>query len=483
MNMPSILSGLSLVFYKRSCMKTRSTITPVKSQPNQHSANTLRQLLFIHRNAVYILFLSALVGIIAGLLSTLFDLAIDQIMHFRGQHLTENSQFSFSTVAWLIGSSCGLSAIGFYLVIRFAPETSGSGIPEIEGVLEGDRPLRWWRVIPIKFMAGISTISAGLVLGREGPSVQMGASAGAMISDLFKQKNNDTRDTLVASGAAAGLAAAFNAPLAGMMFVIEEMRPEFKYNLISLKAVMIASIMATITYRSIQGQGPMLPIPAAAIVPLDSLLLFLVFGAIFGGLGVLFNYLVIFLINSFEQFHQQKTARFILIGAVLGGIFGALLLFYPSIAGSGSGLIPDAVAGHFSVSVLLMLFFLRAITTLLCFSSGASGGVFAPMLALGALFGAFFGNLSTVLFPSLEISIGMFAITGMSALFAATVRAPLTGILLVIELTQEYTLILPLMVTTFGAALTAQALGGKPLYSQLLVRSQAKKTPKINLPP
>lgn len=441
---------------------------------------------YIHQHSICILLLSVLVGAIAGLLSTLFDLAIDAIMNLRESGIKEQATHPLLTALWVIASSSACSALGFYLVIRFAPETNGSGIPEIEGALEGSRPIRWWRVIPIKFIAGLSTISAGLVLGREGPSVQMGANAGAMISAFFKQKSEDTRLTLVASGAAAGLSAAFNAPLAGMMFVIEEMRPEFKYNLISLKAVMIASIMATVVYRSIQGQEPMIPIPVEPAVPLNSLVLFLIFGAFFGIIGVIFNSLLLRLMDAFEGFHQHKTGRFISIGAALGGIFGGMLVFFPSGAGGGSSIIPDTVAGSFSVSCLLMLFFVRAATTLICFSSGAPGGVFAPMLAIGALFGACFGTLCTSLFPGLEISIGMFAITGMSALFAATVRAPVTGILLVIELTQEYTMILPLMITTLGAALVAQALGGQPLYSQLLQRTlsqQQTQQKNKNAPP
>ena len=454
---------------------------PSQKIPSFPALACLISYIVTHKTPLIILLLSLFVGVIAGLLSTFFDLAIDAIMHFRDKEMRQNVSSPLLTAIGVISSSAVFCALGFYLVMRFAPETKGSGIPDIEGALDEISPVRWWRVIPIKFIAGIATVSSGLVLGREGPSVQMGGNTGAMSCALFKQKSSEIRLTLIASGSAAGLAAAFNAPIAGMMFVIEEMRPEFKYNLISIKAVMIASIMATVVYRSIQGQAPMIELPVTHNAPLYSLFLFLILGGLFGGLGVIFNALVIALMGGFERLHQNKITRFIALGGVFGAVFGVILIFFPSISGSGASLIPEAVNEEMSLSMLFLLFFLRAGTTLLCFSSGAPGGVFAPMLALGALFGACFGTLCTSFFPSLEISIGMFAISGMSALFAATVRAPVTGILLIIELTQEYTLILPLMITVLGATITAQALGGQPLYSLLLARSIEKEQKKAAL--
>lgn len=152
-----------------------------------------------------------------------------------------------------------------------------------------------------------------------------------------------------------------------------------------------------------------------------------------------------------------------------------LLLYLPELTGGGISLIPDATNGKYSISLLFILFLARVATTLLCFGSGAPGGIFAPMLALGTLFGTFFGSIVQMYFPELGLEPGMFAIAGMGALFAATVRAPITGILLVIEMTNNYHLILPLIITTIGATVLAQVLGGKPIYSQLLHRTMKKK--------
>ncbi|SKA58226.1 H(+)/Cl(-) exchange transporter ClcA [Enterovibrio nigricans] len=438
-------------------------------------SSVMRRFLANHQSPLSILVLSMFVGVFAGLLCTFFDIAIDWVVEQRHLWVTQHDGVSFLTILAVVVSSALLSAFGFFLVKAVAPEAAGSGIPEIEGALDGLRPVRWWRVIPVKFFGGIGSIGAGLVLGREGPSVQMGASVGRMMTDIFRLKDDESRHTLVASGAAAGLAAAFNAPLAGIMFVVEEMRPQFKYNLISVKAVIIASIMATITYRSLMGQGAMIPLPANYEVPLVALLLFLVLGLVFGGIGVCFNQLVVMTMDRFEQFHQNKLSRFVGTGAILGASFGLLVMLLPSLSGGGVTLIPEAAEGKLTIAALVVLFLARTVATLVCFGSGAPGGVFAPMLALGTLFGTCFGIGAMHFFPSMEISAGMFAVAGMGALFAATVRAPITGILLVIELTHKYELILPLLITTLGATMTAQALGGKPLYSQLLQRSLAKQ--------
>lgn len=163
-----------------------------------------------------------------------------------------------------------------------------------------------------------------------------------------------------------------------------------------------------------------------------------------------------------------------MIGGLIGGLCGLLGLMQPTAVGGGFNLIPIAAAGNFSVGLLLFIFIARVITTLLCFSSGAPGD-FAPMLALGTLLGTAFGMAAIPLFPSYHLDAGTFAIAGMGALLAASVRAPLTGIVLVLEMTDNYQLILPMIITCLGATLLAQFLGGKPLYSTILQRTTAKQ--------
>jgi CIC family chloride channel protein len=431
----------------------------------------VRQFMRRDKTPVAILFMAAVVGTLAGLLGVAFDKAVDWVQQQRLSALAQVADYWILVWPLAFVLSAALAVLGYYLVRRFAPEAGGSGIPEIEGALEELRPVRWWRVIPVKFIGGMGTLGAGMVLGREGPTVQMGGNVGRMVLDIFRMRGAEARHSLLATGAAAGLSAAFNAPLAGILFIIEEMRPQFRYNLISIKAVFIGVIMSSVVFQLFNGEGSVIAVGKLSSAPINTLWLYLVLGAIFGAVGVMFNALIFRTQDMFARLHGGKMRKVLLMGGLLGGICGILGLIQPEAAGGGFGLIPIAAAGNYSVGMLMFIFITRVITTLLCFGSGAPGGIFAPMLALGTLFGTAFGLAGAHLFPQYGIEAGTFAIAGMGALFAATVRAPLTGIVLVLEMTDNYQLILPMIITCLGATLVAQFLGGKPLYSSILART------------
>ncbi|MGX9417659.1 H(+)/Cl(-) exchange transporter ClcA [Vibrio sp. RC27] len=445
--------------------------------------DAINQFLSKDKTPVSVLLLSVIVGILAGFVGTMFEIAVHFVSESRTDWLrSELGNFlPLGVAAFLI--SAGLAFIGYYLVHRFAPEAAGSGIPEIEGAMDGMRPVRWWRVLPVKFFGGMGALGSGMVLGREGPTVQMGGAIGRMVSDIFRVKDEDSRHSLLASGAAAGLAAAFNAPLAGIMFVVEEMRPQFRYSLISIKAVIISAVGANIVFRLINGQAAVITMPQYPTPELGALWLFLLLGILFGIFGVFFNKLVTLSQDMFVKIHRQERGRYLFVGSMLGGCFGLLLLYIPELTGGGIHLIPTITNGGYTAQILLLLFLGRILTTLLCFGSGAPGGIFAPMLALGTLFGYAFGLIADSMMPELQIDPGMFAIAGMGALFSATVRAPITGIILVIEMTDNYNLILPLIITALGAVIFAQLLGGQPIYTQLLRRKiRNEKLHKQDLP-
>ncbi len=425
---------------------------------------------FTRKSSALLIWLSVFIGVLAGAMSALFDHGIIWIGELR---LLFIETYSGSDIPlWLVAIpiSSLMAGLAFYITHRFAPEAGGSGIPEIEGAMEGMRPVRWKRVIPVKFFGGLLALGSGMALGREGPSVQMGANLGRMISDLFKVNKIDAQ-ALLAAGAAGGLAAAFNAPLAGIMFVIEEMRSQFNYSLTSTKSVFLSAVMATIVMRLITDQNAVVTVTQYSHPDLMSLWLYLVLGFCFGVIGVLFNKMILATQDMYLFIHKNQRWRFVTIGLFLGAVFGALSIVEPDIAFSGIELIPDVEGGHYLMGGLLMLFLFRTITTLLSFGSGAPGGVFAPTLALGTLFGMLFGLAAQQLFPDIVSDAGTFAIAGMGGLFAATVRAPITGILLVIEMTSNYEMILPLIVTCLGATMVAQSLGGRPIYTQLLERT------------
>jgi len=430
-----------------------------------------KALLYRDRTPVAVLISAAIVGTLVGLVGVAFFRAVNAVQHWRTTflHQANISGWSLWVLAFIISGL--LAMLGYLLVRRFAPEASGSGIPEIEGALEELRPVRWWRVIPVKFFGGMGTLGAGMVLGREGPTVQLGGNIGRMVTDLLRIQHGEARHSLLATGAAAGLAAAFNAPLAGILFILEEMRPQFRYNLISIKAVFIGVIMASIVFRIFNGESPVIAVGQLSSAPVNTLWLYLVLGMLFGLVGVLFNRLVFLFQDGFQHIYAGRTGRTLLIGGCIGGGCGILALLYAPGAGGGFELIPDAAHGGYTFYALIVMFLVRLLTTLLCFCSGAPGGIFAPMLALGTAYGVGVADL----FPAYGLEAGTFAIAGMGALFAASVRAPLTGIVLVLEMTDNYQLILPMIITCLGATLLAQFLGGKPLYSSILARTLAKQ--------
>ncbi|MEN4980184.1 H(+)/Cl(-) exchange transporter ClcA [Erwinia billingiae] len=438
----------------------------------------LRLLLRKDKTPAAVLIVAGIVGTLAGLVGVAFEKAVNAVVSQRLSMLAtvEKHWVLVFPLAFIL--SALLAMLGYYLVRRFAPEASGSGIPEIEGALEELRPVRWWRVIPVKFVGGMSALGAGMVLGREGPTVQLGGNIGRMVLDIFRMKSTEARHSLLATGAAAGLSAAFNAPLAGILFIIEEMRLQFRYSVISIKAVFIGVIMSSIVFRIFNGEGAVIEVGKLANAPVNTLWLYLLLGMLFGVVGVLFNTLIFRTQDMFQRLHGGNMRKVLIIGGVLGGICGVLGVIEPEAAGGGFNLIPIAAAGNYTVGMLLFIFITRVVTTLLCFGSGAPGGIFAPMLALGTLLGTAYGMASASLFPAYHLQAGTFAIAGMGALFAASVRAPLTGIVLVLEMTDNYQLILPMIITCLGATLLAQFLGGKPLYSSLLARTLAKQQQK-----
>ncbi|MBL5923099.1 H(+)/Cl(-) exchange transporter ClcA [Lelliottia amnigena] len=440
---------------------------------------SVRRLLNRDKTPLMILIMAAVVGTLAGLVGIAFEKAVNAILNWRIGTLAATAENPWLVWPLAFGLSALLAMVGYFLVRKFAPEAGGSGIPEIEGALEELRPVRWWRVIPVKFLGGMGTLGAGMVLGREGPTVQLGGNIGRMVADIFRMRSGEAQHTLLATGAAAGLSAAFNAPLAGILFIIEEMRPQFRYNLISIKAVFTGVIMSSIVFRIFNGEGAVIEVGKFTNAPVNTLWLYLILGMIFGIIGPLFNTLILRTQDLFQRIHGGNMTKWVLVGGLLGGMCGVLGVIEPETSGGGFSLIPIAAAGNFSIGMLLFLFFTRVITTLLCFSSGAPGGIFAPMLALGTLLGTAFGMAAAVGFPAYHLEAGTFAIAGMGALLAASLRAPLTGILLVLEMTDNYQLILPMIITCLGATLLAQFLGGKPLYSTILARILAKQEAEL----
>lgn len=425
--------------------------------------------------------LAFLVGTIAGSLGAAFHYCLDTAFAIHsaiGEKFAEDSVTAVLVVGLLGAVMAGAS---YALVRKYAPEAGGSGIQEIEGAMEGLRPIHWLRVLPVKFVGGVLAIGAGLVLGREGPTVHMGGCIGRMIGEKARV-SPETMNMLLAAGAAAGLSSAFGAPLASVLFIMEEMRIRFKHTFVSIHAVAIASFTAKVMDDQVFGVGPLLPIQLkstfAEIVPFPAevvgfLPLYMGLGILIGACGAAFNATLMTCLAVLDR----CSARTRLIFATsLGGIAGALLLLSPGCVGGGDTLVQAVFANQADVAILLTLFLVRGAMTFLSYGSGVPGGIFAPMLAMGALVGMCFGSIAQDLIPGVEMHPGACALSAMGGLFAATVRAPLTGIVLVAELTSSFGLLGPLMVVCVAASISAQLLGSKPIYDSLLTRTLASGT-------
>jgi CIC family chloride channel protein len=407
---------------------------------------------------------AALVGAIAGGVALAFRAALTEADALRNSLISWAHTLPF--LGWLF--PVGLTMIGAGIAVaitrRYAPEAAGSGIPHLEAVLHRYRNLEWKRVLPVKFFAGIIAIGSGLALGREGPTVQMGGSIGDGVSRILKVSEHE-RLTLISAGAGAGLAAAFNAPLAGLIFVLEEVRRDFQP--IMFGATFVAAVIADIITRIGSGQFPVFTVPSYGMPPLSSLPIFALLGIMAGLLGVLFNRSLLTTVDLFIRIPPRLVVPF---AAIAGGIIGLVGWFSPMMLGSGNSLAQITLQGNLLLSIIPLYFGIRFLLTTTSYGTGAPGGIFAPLLVLGALLGLAIGQIFNFLAPSVVPIPAVFAVVGMAAYFTAIVRAPLTGIMLIVEMTGNYSQMLPLLVSCFCAYAVAEFLKDLPIYEALLER-------------
>lgn len=422
----------------------------------------LNEYLNVRQQRRWIFPKAALVGAFAGILALLFRASLSGADVLRNNFIAWAQKIpGYGWIFPIMFTFLG-AVISVVITRRFAPEASGSGIPHLEAVLHRFRNLDWKRVLPVKFFGGIIAIGSGLALGREGPTVQMGGAIGDAISRLLKVSERE-RLTLTTAGAGAGLAAAFNAPLSGLIFVLEEVRRDFQP--IVFGATFIAAVIADIIARIGSGQFPVFSVPSYPVQPLGSLPFFAILGGIAGLLGVLFNK---GLLASIKAYARIPKKIFIPAVAITGGLIGLVGWFSPLMLGSGHSLVENALAGKIVFSVIPIFFLLRYLITISSYSTGAPGGIFAPLLVLGSLLGLAVGQIAHLIVPDTIPIPAVFAVVGMAAFFTAIVRAPLTGIMLIVEMTGNYSQMLPLLVSCFCAFIVAEALKDLPVYEALL---------------
>ena len=407
--------------------------------------------------------LACLVGLLVGFVAGVFHLSIDALSGLLASRVHAGS----ISVVWAALLVASITVFCAWLVKRFAPEAAGSGVQEIEGVMAGQRTLHWRRVLPVKFLGGVLSLSSGLVLGREGPTIHIGASVASGFADRFRLADLD-RKGLLAAGAAAGLACAFNAPVAAMVFVVEEMRRHFPYSFRSFTAVGLACAMATVAADLIGGSAPDLSIAVSQqAVSLALLPWFMVLGVVTGGLGVLLNRSLLWVSTLGQCCHRRIPYLF---QAVTGALVGVLLVVYPMAVTGGESLVREAGLAPLPLMTMLALVVVRFVMLVFSYATGVPGGIFAPILSIAMCAGLVFGVVMQWLLPHMVSDPVVFGLAAMGGLFTASVHAPVVGIILVAELTGAYSMLLPLMLTCLCALVTARGLGGQPVYEALLKR-------------
>lgn len=413
-------------------------------------------------------------GAATGVIGAALHVLVDKLLHWP-QWLVQRLGDGWTTIA--IGAAISATALSLaWLLTRYlAPEAAGSGVQEVEGALDDLRVVRWRRVLPVKFVGGVLALSSGLVGGREGPTIHIGASIGAALAEKLRLDRVDL-STLLACGAAAGLAAAFNAPLAAVLFVIEETRKQFRYTFRSYVAVIVASTASAYGMEMVGGTAPPLRL-ATHEMPLSLMPAFLVLGVALGGLGVIFNRTLIVALDWRARVFAPVPMLYPLL---VGAAIGVLAFVLPLAVGGGETLIPGIVQANLPLHVLLLIAAVRFAGTMASYPVNVPAGIFAPLLAIGTTVGLIASALVELMLAELPASAAMnmppmigsaFAVAAMAGLFSATIRAPLVGVVLLVELTGAFQLIVPLMITSVTAHAIAAALGGRPIYEVLLERT------------
>lgn len=402
------------------------------------------------------------VGLVGGFVVLLYRVALNfagnwllkSLSHIKGNPLRCAVWFLvLAGLAWIVGR-----------LVKWEPMISGSGIPQVEGEVAGRLSQNWKRVLPAKFAGGFLCMLGGLSLGREGPSIQLGAMAGQGISRALGRGKREEK-FLMTCGASAGLSAAFHAPLAGMMFAVEEIHKTFSIPI--LLPVMTASVTADYIASHILGLDPVFHFQITEYLPQNYYWLLILLGILVGVSGVFYNWGMLKAQELYRKIPFLKETGRLLIAFLTAGVLGLVM---PSVLGSGSGLIVSLTKGEMVLGMVVLTLVVKFLFSAVSFGSGAPGGIFFPLLILGALLGAVFAMTGAEFFGLDPVYINNFVLLGMTGFFTAIVRAPLTGIILLFEMSGSISQMLSLSIVSVTAYIVATLMRSEPIYDSLLKR-------------
>lgn len=417
------------------------------------SETPFRQRLALRENQIFLV-LTILIGVLSGLLAVLFTLAIKGVTYlFFG---ISPSVMRFLLIPTVVSFFTG------FLLKRYFPEARGSGVPQVEAAYHLESGNVPGRVAFGKFFTGVLCIGSGHSMGREGPSVQIGAGVASTLARWFHL--SPARAKSLAPVAAAGaLAGAFNTPVAAVLFALEEIIGDMNASLIG--SAVLASVSAVIVERSILGNSPIFHVPQYRLVHPIEILAYVVLGIVGGLVSLAFCKGLLWLR---ELFLRMPVRSRILQPAMGGLLIGIILIFFPQVLGVGYQYVDQALNGGLLFKTMLVLCLMKLIATIISYASGNAGGIFSPSLYLGAMAGGSVGMIVHHLSPFPVGEPGAYALVGMGAVFAGIIRAPMTSVFMIFELTQDYQVFVPLMIANMISFGISRQFQPTPLYHALL---------------
>lgn len=402
------------------------------------------------------LVLALVIGALTGLTVVAFILLTERL----GMRLYPLGGAPWRRILFPVAGSVGMG----YLLFRYFPQARGSGVPQTKAALYAREGRILLRTVLGKFFCTSATLASGIPLGREGPSVQVGAGIASVLGRFLGLRAEKVK-ALLPVGAAAAIAAAFNTPLAAVLFALEEVVGDLNAPMIG--SVVLASATSWLVLRVLLGNNPLFKVPQYQLVHPAEFAVYAVLGIVGGLVSAVFTKLLL----GLRQRFLTMPAKTLWFQPVAGGLLvGMLGWFVPQVLGVGYGYVGDALNGKMALNLMALLVVLKLIAVTTSYASGNAGGIFGPALFIGAMLGGSVGTLAHGLFPSHTATPGAYALVGMGTAFAGIVRAPMTSVLMIFEMTQDYAVIVPLMISNLISLFISSRVQSTPIYDALAVQ-------------
>ena len=430
----------------------------------QKKLNTIRKIESKNSEAFFLVIRGLEVGLVAGLIAVLYRYMLSVAEDGLNKVLTfiHGSWWKIAIwfgILWLIG-------VFVSYIIKWEPAAGGSGIPQVTGEIKGRMSPSWWRVLVAKLIGGTASVFAGLSLGREGPSVQLGGMAAKGVAKITKA-DKTTELRMISCGAGAGMAAAFNAPLTGIMFVLEEIHHSFDKNILCMGIV--STVIADFVSKLFFGQNTIFNYSTVTF-PLKYYWILILLGIILGLSGVGYTKIMLKIQDCFKGLKKIPNNVKLPIVFVFSGIVG---LICPQVLCGGHSMVEFLMNEKPGFGMMFTLLVAKFLFGAICFACGAPGGTLYPLCILGTYLGASFGMIALNISGLPNELWQEFAVIGMAGFFSATIKSPITGIVLVFELTGNMNNLLPLVTVALISFAVSDLLGSEPIYEALLARLSA----------